>query len=100
MPKIDVATAVYRREALAARSALRMIGESIEDLFGPVASLESEQGALRRGPEYRHRAESIVDALKRVSEHQARLEEKLKQLSGSVTDVVTDLYEGDDHDRR
>lgn len=80
MPKVSIATAVYRREALAARSALRMIGDAVEELFGPVASLESEEGTIRRGgPQYHHRAEGIVLALQRVADHQARLERELRE---------------------
>ncbi len=49
-------------------AALQMIGDAIEELFGPVASLESEEGTLHRGPEYHHRAEGIIEALQRVKE--------------------------------
>lgn len=49
-----------------------MIGDAVEELFGPLASLESEeQGTFRRGPEYHHRAESIIEALQRVAERVA-----------------------------
>ena len=47
-------------------ASLRMISDAIEELWGPEASLESEEGTLRRGPEYHHRAQAIVEALMRV----------------------------------
>lgn len=53
-------------ERQAAWAALRMIGDAIEELFGPVASLESEEATLLRGPEYHHRAEGIIESLQRV----------------------------------
>lgn len=58
----------YRQEAQAARAALRMIGDAIEELFGPAANLESEVGTIgQRGPEYHHRAEAIIEALQRIA---------------------------------
>ncbi len=48
------------------RIALRMIRDAVEDLFGPVADLESEEAVLRRGPEPTDEAEAIVEALLRV----------------------------------
>lgn len=51
-----------------ARAALRMIRDAIEELFGPTASLESEEATLLRGPLYTHEAEAIIDALQRVKE--------------------------------
>lgn len=46
------------REALAGRAALRMVSEAVYELFGPVASLESETGTLWRGPGLHHRGAS------------------------------------------
>ena len=48
-------------------SALRMIREGVETLFGPVANLESEEAVLLRGPEPHHSAEAIIAALQRVA---------------------------------
>lgn len=48
-------------------AALRMVRDAIGELFGPVASIESEEAVLLRGPEYHHEAEAIIDALKRVA---------------------------------
>lgn len=46
--------------------AIRMVRDAIEELFGPVASLESEDAVLLRGPEPHHDAEAIIVALQRV----------------------------------
>lgn len=48
-------------------TALRMIGESVEELFGPRANLESEEATLLRGPEPHHRAEAFIEALQRLA---------------------------------
>lgn len=48
-------------------AAIRMIGDGIEQIFGPLASLESEEATLLRGPEPHHRAEGILEALQRVA---------------------------------
>ncbi len=49
-------------------AALAMIREAVEELFGPVASLESEEATMQlRGPELRHEAEAIIAALQRVA---------------------------------
>lgn len=48
-------------------ASLQMIGDAVEELFGPVANLESEEGSLHRGPEFHHRAEGIIEALSHVS---------------------------------
>jgi hypothetical protein len=49
--------------------ALHMISDAIEELFGPSASLESEEATLLRGPEPHHRAEGIIEALRRVRDN-------------------------------
>jgi len=49
----------------AAWAALRMIREAVEE-FGPVASLESPEAVLLRGPEPTHEAEAIIEALQRI----------------------------------
>ena len=64
------------REALAGRATMRMISEAVYELFGPIASLESETGMLWRGPERHHRAEAIVEALQRVAERMEQLEQE------------------------
>jgi hypothetical protein len=53
-------------ERRSAWASLQMVGDAIEELFGPIASLESEEGTLHRGPEYHHRAEGIIEALQRI----------------------------------
>jgi hypothetical protein len=63
-----------KEQMLAAHAALRMIGDAVEELFGPIASLESEEGTLHRGPEFHHRAEGIIEALQRVAARLNHLE--------------------------
>jgi hypothetical protein len=51
-----------------ARAALRMVLETVEEEFGPRASLESEEAVTAyRGPLLHHEAEALVDALRRVA---------------------------------
>ncbi|TIW05739.1 MAG: hypothetical protein E5V74_01755 [Mesorhizobium sp.] len=52
--------------ALPYAGALRMVREAIEELFGPMADMESEEAVLLRGPEPHHDAEAIIAALQRV----------------------------------
>lgn len=47
-------------------AAMGMIRESIGELFGPTASIESEEAVLLRGPEPYHDAEAIIAALQRI----------------------------------
>ena len=49
-------------------AAIRMVREAVEELFGPVASLESEDAVLLRGPEPCHDAEAIIAALQRIKD--------------------------------
>jgi hypothetical protein len=56
---------MWRANLQNAWAAIRMIREAVEE-FGPVASLESEDANLLRGPEPVHAAEAIVEALSRV----------------------------------
>lgn len=56
------------------RSVIAMVRAMIGELFGPVASIESEEATLRRGPEPRHDGEAIIEALQRVSDRLSHLE--------------------------
>ena len=47
-------------------AALRMVCEAVEDLFGPVANLESEE-AILLGSQPRRRAEALIAALQTIS---------------------------------
>lgn len=47
-------------------AALAMVKDAIGELFGPIASIESDDAELLRGPEPHHRAEAIIAALQRV----------------------------------
>jgi hypothetical protein len=44
-------------------ASLQIIRQAIGELFGPVASIESEEAVLLCGPEFHHEAEAIVEAL-------------------------------------
>lgn len=50
-------------------ASLNMIADAVEELFGPIASMESDEASLLRGPEFHHRAAGIIEALQRVSAH-------------------------------
>lgn len=58
----------YRRIVEPGWTALHMIREAIGELFGPLASIESEEAVLLRGPLTTHEAEAIIAALQRVKE--------------------------------
>lgn len=59
-----------------------MVREAVENIFGPLADLESREGTLTvRGPERRHDAEAIVDALHRVNDHLLRYRAALSTIS-------------------
>lgn len=58
----------YVDVALPYAGALRMVREAIEELFGSMADMESEEALLLRGPEPHHDAEAIIAALQRVKE--------------------------------
>jgi hypothetical protein len=60
-------------EVQGGRASLRMIADAIGELFGPAASIESEDASLLRGPEFHHFAEGIVEALRRVADDRERL---------------------------
>lgn len=51
-------------ERRAAWAALRMIGEAVGELFGPRASMRSDDTI---GPEFHHYAEAVIEALQRVA---------------------------------
>jgi hypothetical protein len=63
-------------ERRGARGAIRMVRDAVEQLFGPVASLPSEEGVLRRGPEYHHDADAIIAGLQRVHDQLRQIEAK------------------------
>ena len=60
--------------AAEARAALRMVRDAVEELFGPLASLPSEEGVLREGPEFHHEAEAIIAGLQRVCDRLRQME--------------------------
>jgi midasin (ATPase involved in ribosome maturation) len=57
---------IWRANLQDAWTAIHMIRDAIEELFSPIANLESEDAVLLRGPEPHHAAEAIIAALQRV----------------------------------
>lgn len=86
-------------EAQAAQASLRMIGDAINDLFGSLAALESEESTLLRGPELHHRAEAIIEALRRIAERRNRLEDGVAELRSLIAPIIEALSKGDDAGR-
>lgn len=64
-------------------SAIRMVRDAIEELFGPLASLESEEAVLLRGPTPADDADAIIEALQRVKQALPPLGERFRKRSGS-----------------
>lgn len=87
---------MWRANLQNAWAAIRMIREAVEE-FGPVASLESEDANLLRGPEPVHAAEAIVEALSRVRAALASAppqREGLERLADTIETMEHDM-EGD-----
>lgn len=76
-------------------AAIRMVREAIEELFGPMADLESEEAVLLRGPEPHHDAEAIIAALQRVNERRIAPEAMASVLSavGGKVEVPRHMME-------
>lgn len=86
-PSVEAMPVNERKDAWAA---LRMVREAIGELFGPTASIESEEAVLLRGPEYHHEAEAIIDALRRVSPSvEAGWRTVLDELLTALKDVLS-----------
>lgn len=61
---------LWQRATAPHQHAMRMVREAIEELFGPIANLESEEAVLIRNPDDPHQdAKAIIDALQRVAQH-------------------------------
>lgn len=56
----------WERQAKEATSVIAMIRAMIGEMFGPIASIESADATLLRGPEVKHDGEAILEALGRV----------------------------------
>ncbi len=68
-------------------AALAMIREAVETLFGPVASLESPEAVLLRGPEPTDEAEAIITALGRIKGKAAEATgdaERVAEMEGKI----------------
>ncbi|TIW25254.1 MAG: hypothetical protein E5V63_18400 [Mesorhizobium sp.] len=68
---LEAGAPLTRDERLAAWASLRMVADAIGELFGPRASIESEDASLLRGPEFHHFAQGIVEALQRLAASEA-----------------------------
>lgn len=63
---VAVPAGLWERQAKEAASVIAMIRAMIGEMFGPVASIESAEATLLRGPEATHDGEAILEALGRV----------------------------------
>ena len=72
--RLAVSDSRWRDTVQGHAAAMRMVIDATEELFGAVASVESEDASLLRGPEPRHRAEGGVEALQRVAARLAVME--------------------------
>jgi len=63
---LAVPDGLWERQAKDATSVIAMIRAMIGEMFGPIASIESEDATLLRGPEAKHDGEAILEALGRV----------------------------------
>lgn len=59
-------SALYAGAVAPYAAAMAMVREAIGQLFGPIASIESEDASLLRGPEPHHEAEAQIAALQRI----------------------------------
>ena len=66
-------------------AAQRMVREAIGELFGPLASIESDEAVLRRGPEPKHEAEAQIAALRRVAQEREAVGVAIKPLEWCET---------------
>lgn len=90
--KAEHTYANWRDMSIASAAARHMVREAIGELFGPVASLDSEEGVLHRGPEPHHEAEAVIEALKRVADHIEALEAVRTELA-AMGDKVAAIAE-------
>lgn len=79
----------WRLNLQAHTAAQRMLRDAIGELFGPTASLASEEGVLHKGPEPHHEAEAQIEALQRVK---AVLDEQ-NQLLDAGANVMHELVD-------
>ena len=85
---------VWKDNAVQARSVIAMIRAMVGEMFGPVASIESEDATLLRGPEAKHDGEAVLEALQRVSSTLTRVtaeRDEAVRLLGDAPDEV-DFY--------
>jgi len=59
----DLGKSMSDEERADAWASLQMIRQAISELFGPAASIETEEAVLLRGREFHYEAEAIVEAL-------------------------------------
>ncbi|MCX5516174.1 hypothetical protein C3941_19480 [Kaistia algarum] len=66
LSRLRATDTIWRDNVQAHAAAMRMVRDAIGEMFGPLASLESEEAVLLRGPEPHHDAEAIIAALSRL----------------------------------
>lgn len=108
-------TEMWKQNCRNATGTISLIRAMIGEMFGPVASIESEEATLLRGPEPKHSGEAILEALQRVqaSMETARNEALRKgaavgymkcaetrhvRLGMAVSDAILALIEGEQHE--
>ncbi len=62
----DEVSQLYAEAVAPYSAAIAMVREAIGEIFGPIASIESEDATLLRGPEPHHEAEAQIAALQRI----------------------------------
>ena len=61
---------LWQRATAPHQHAMRMVRQAVEELFGPIASVEGEEAvSLRRPDDPVRDAEAIITALHRVAQH-------------------------------
>tara|TARA_R110002126_G_scaffold290704_4_gene448316 strand:- start:16836 stop:17837 length:1002 start_codon:yes stop_codon:yes gene_type:complete len=66
LPSMPPSTDRWKAQAQQATSVIAMIRAMIGEIFGPTASIESQDATLLRGPEAKHEGEAILEALQRI----------------------------------
>jgi len=79
-------------ERQAAWASLRMVANSIEEILGPIADMESDEATLLRGPEYHHRAEAIINSIQRTCAEITRLRARLAEAEAAKADAWDEGY--------
>lgn len=83
----------FASEREQAWAALRMTRDAVQELFGPIANLPSEEGVLHAAPEFIHEAEAQVAALMRIKE-------RMKEFRDFIEDIADTQWQADEPNDR